>query len=84
MSHGNYEYQSDFAKKYVAQGRAEGEAKGKAEGKAEGILRVLEARQLAVTEAQRERILACADLAVLDSWLVRAVTAASTDDVLAN
>ena len=28
-----YEYQSDFAKKYVAQGRAEGLAKGLTEGR---------------------------------------------------
>jgi len=26
MASGNYEYQSDFARRYVAQGRAEGEA----------------------------------------------------------
>jgi hypothetical protein len=31
-----YEYQSDFARQYVAQGRAEGVAEGKAEGRAEG------------------------------------------------
>jgi hypothetical protein len=31
-----YEYQSDFAKKYVAQGRAEGRNEGRAEGRNEG------------------------------------------------
>ena len=31
-----YEYQSDFARRYFAQGRAEGKAEGKAEGTAEG------------------------------------------------
>ena len=36
MKKGEYEYQSDFARKYVAQGLAEGEAKGEAKGKAEG------------------------------------------------
>jgi hypothetical protein len=36
MASGRYEYQSDFAKKYLAEGRAEGWAEGKAEGKAEG------------------------------------------------
>ena len=44
MESGRYEYQSDFAKKYIALGRSEGKAegdvegrsKGKAEGKAEG------------------------------------------------
>jgi len=33
-----YEYQSDFAKKYVAQGRAEGFAEGFAQGFAEGLV----------------------------------------------
>jgi tetratricopeptide (TPR) repeat protein len=36
MASGNYEYQSDFARRYVAQGKAEGIAEGKAEGIAEG------------------------------------------------
>jgi flagellar biosynthesis/type III secretory pathway protein FliH len=31
-----YEYQSDFAKKYVAQGRVEGRAEGRTEGRVEG------------------------------------------------
>jgi hypothetical protein len=76
MSTGNYEYQSDFAKKYVAQGEAKGEAKA--------LLRVLAARKLSITDEQQQRILACTDLGVLDRWLERAVTAPSTDDVLAD
>jgi hypothetical protein len=36
MANGTYQYQSDFAKRYVAQGRAEGEAQGRAEGEAQG------------------------------------------------
>jgi hypothetical protein len=36
-----FEYQSDFARKYVAQGRAEGKAEGKAEGRAEGRAEIL-------------------------------------------
>jgi predicted transposase YdaD len=31
-----YEYQSDFARQYIAQGRAEGAAEGRSEGRAEG------------------------------------------------
>src|SRR5262249_61315993 len=34
-----YEYQSDFAKKYVAQGLAEGLTKGRTEGLTEGLTR---------------------------------------------
>jgi hypothetical protein len=36
MSQVKYEYQSDFAKKYVAQGEAQGRAEGEAHGRAEG------------------------------------------------
>lgn len=73
----NYEYQSEYAKRYVQQGREE----GKAEGKAEDILRVLEARGFTVPEAFVSRVLACRDLATLDTWLVRAATAQSMDAV---
>jgi hypothetical protein len=76
-----YEYQSDFAKKYVAQGRAEGEAKGEAEGEANALLHVLAARRLTVSDAQRARILACTDLDTLTRWIERAVTAETTDAV---
>jgi hypothetical protein len=78
MASGNYEYQSDFARRYVAQGKAE----GRAEGRAYAILAVLAARGLDVPEDARARITACTDLAQLDAWLARAVTAASATDVV--
>ena len=68
-----YEYQSDFAKKYVAEGRAE----GRAEGTAQALLTVLEARGIAVPDAARERILAQADPERLKRWLKRAAVATS-------
>jgi predicted transposase YdaD len=37
MDPAKYEYQSEFAKRYVAQGKAEGRAEGQAEGRA-GLL----------------------------------------------
>ena len=63
--------------------REEGEAKGKAEGRAEALLEVLAARGLVVTDSQRERILHCTDAALLQQWLRRAVSAASSEEVLA-
>ncbi len=90
-----YEYQSEFARKYVAQGRAEGEAKGKAEGKAEGeakgkaegkadaLLAVLAARALPLSEEQRQRILACRDLVQLDRWIARAVSVTTAAELFA-
>jgi hypothetical protein len=89
MEKGTYEFQSDFARKYLAKGeakgRAEGEAKGRAEGEAKGraeaVLRVLEARGVNVADEGRERILSCTDLALLDRWLSRAAVAESAHDV---
>ena len=63
-------------------GRAEGKVEGKAEGKQEALLAFLEARGLAVTARQRARILACSDLDVLGGWITKAVSAASTRELL--
>lgn len=72
-----YEYQSDFAKKYVAQGRAEGLAKGRAEEAARNLLTVLRVRGLAVPDADRERIVSEMDPERLERWLEKAAVAAS-------
>ncbi len=69
-----YEYQSDFAKKYVAQGRAEGAASA--------LLTVLQARGLAVPDSFRERILSQKDPERLKLWLKRAAVATSVAAVL--
>jgi len=105
MASGTYEYQSDFARKYIAKGRVEGEAKGKVEGRAEGkvegraegkvegraegeakgeaksVLMFLEARRLVVTDEQKQRILSCTDLEVLDRWIRKAAVATSVDEL---
>ena len=75
MDEGKYVYKSDFAKKHQDIGRVE----GRAEGRAQAILRFLEARSVAVSAPQRERILACMDLALLDEWTRRAATATSVE-----
>ncbi|MGY1583532.1 hypothetical protein [Streptomyces sp. MN13] len=59
----------------------EGEAAGKAVGRAEAVVAVLEARGLAVSEALRDRLFACADLASLDTWLARALTVEQAKDL---
>ena len=69
-----YEYQSDFAKKYVAQGRTEEAARN--------LLTVLVVRGIAVPDAARERILAQKDPERLERWLEKAVVAASVGDVI--
>ena len=69
-----YEYQSDFAKMYVAEGRVEGEARA--------LLTVLRSRGLAVSEATRARILAQTDPEQLERWLEKAGIATSLAEVL--
>ena len=69
-----YEYQSDFAKKYVAEGRTEEAARN--------LLTVLRVRGIAVADVARERILAEKDPERLERWLEKAAVAASVADVL--
>ena len=64
-----------------ARGKAAGRAEGRAGGIAESILKVLEARGVAVSPAQREEIVRCSDLDRLDRWLLRAALASSTDEL---
>jgi hypothetical protein len=71
MASGRYEFQSDFARRHQATGRAE--------GKATALLAVLEARGLAVSADARARILACTDQAQLDLWVRKAVTVPSVE-----
>jgi hypothetical protein len=70
-----YEYQSDFVRNFVFQGRAEGEALA--------LFVVLEARGIEVPEDARSRIKACTDVDQLNIWLRRAVAATSIDDLFA-
>lgn len=73
-----YEYQSDFAKKYVALGRDQ----GRAEEAARALLSVLRVRGVAVSDAARETILAQQDTARLERWIEKAAVATSLADVI--
>jgi hypothetical protein len=67
----------------LAEGEAAGLLKGKVEGKISSSFAILAARGLVVDAEARARIEGCTDLATLDRWLVRAVTAASAAEVVA-
>lgn len=67
------EWKSEFFRRHVRQ--------GKAEGKAEDILRVLLARGIDVPEDAHVRIVECTDLNQLNTWVDRAATADSIDDL---
>jgi len=62
----------------LANERAEGELTALAQS----VLTVLDARGLAVTDAQRAQALSCRDAATLVQWQRRAVTAANAADAL--
>ena len=68
-----YEYQSSFAKKYVAEGEARGEAKA--------VIAVLDARGIAVSDEARARIEGCSDPSQLEKWVRLAVTARAVDEL---
>jgi hypothetical protein len=78
MSDG-YVYQSEFALKHQALGRSEGEAKGKADA----VLAFLSARGIGVTDAAKERIQACDNLALLDRWIRAAATVRHAEELFA-
>jgi len=58
------------------------EAKSRAQFTAEAILTVLEARRVAVSEAQRQEILGCRDLDQLNRWLRRASLATQAGEIM--
>ncbi|WP_069171158.1 hypothetical protein [Streptomyces griseus] len=74
-------FRSETSQRLRAEGLAKGMAEGKAKGLAEAVVKVLERRGVAVTDAVRDRVHACTDAETLDRWLMRALTAATAEDV---
>ncbi|MFI6178486.1 hypothetical protein ACIA8R_23335 [Nonomuraea sp. NPDC051191] len=72
-----YRYRSEYAEML----RAEGEAVGLARGTAKALLSLLERRGVVVPDDVRERVVSCTDLAVIETWIGRAVHATSLSDV---
>jgi predicted transposase YdaD len=85
MATQKYEFQSDFARRYIALGREEGEASGRAEGEARGraalVIRLLTAR-FGRIEPQVDDRLRRASIAELDAIGERLLTARSLQDAL--
>nr|PPQ56943.1 hypothetical protein C5F59_09845 [Streptomyces sp. QL37] len=61
--------------------REEGREQGRAEGRVENILIILGARGIDVTDATRERITTCRDSELSHRWLMRALVAATADEI---
>ncbi|WP_437996576.1 hypothetical protein WMF26_36995 [Sorangium sp. So ce185] len=83
MMKGGYEFQSEFARSYVAKGREEGMREGTLKTKAQAVLVVLEARGLEVPADVRERVIVSTDVAELDRWLRRAAVVSDAKELFA-
>ncbi|WP_437937113.1 hypothetical protein [Sorangium sp. So ce341] len=83
MMKSGYQYQSEFARSYVAKGREEGVREGTLKAKAHDVLAILEARGLEVPADVRERVLASTDIPELDRWIRRAAVVGDARELLA-
>ncbi|WP_437492043.1 hypothetical protein WME75_16925 [Sorangium sp. So ce1014] len=83
MMKSGYEFQSEFARSYVAKGVEKGRQQGILEAKAHDVLAFLEARGLEVPVDVRERVLASTDIAELDRWIRRAAVVSDARALLA-
>ncbi|GAA3492809.1 hypothetical protein GCM10018987_68920 [Streptomyces cremeus] len=70
-------FRSETAQKLRAEGRTE----GRTEGRAKDVLLLLSRRDIEVTDALRERVMACTDFDVLEGLFVRAITATSAEEL---
>ena len=75
MNPGTYQYPSDFARKYIA--------RGKAEGMAQTLFKLLHVKGLAVPTELAARVESCQDLAQLDRWAERVLSATTFGEVFA-
>ncbi|MEV1200295.1 hypothetical protein [Microbispora rosea] len=70
-----------LGEKYFSHWVDKGREEGRAEGEIDSILTVLDARGLEISDEARERIRRCEDLSQLSTWVRRAATVASADDL---
>jgi hypothetical protein len=71
------EWKDDFIESFVQQGLEQGVV----QARREDVLKVLGSRGIMLTDQQRAEVATCSDLATLDLWFDRSLTAASADDV---
>ena len=75
-----YEFQSEFAKRFLAEGREEGRAAGRFEGRAEIVIKQLTLRFGPLSDDLTARVKA-ANTDELDQLAERVLTAASLDEI---
>ena len=75
MNPATYQFQSDFARKYIAMGNAE--------GKAQMLLKLLRIKGFTVSPELAARVESCQDLEQLDLWAERVLAATTLEDIFA-
>jgi hypothetical protein len=75
------EWKDDFVEGFVNQGRAEGREEGAISAKIGALMKVLGSRQLRPTKKQLGQVAQCTDLAKLDRWFERSLTAETAAEV---
>ena len=81
MSTTKFKYHSAWADGLREEGREEGRREGERHWVRKAVLNILTARSIETTAEQRTRIETCEDLDQLETWLIAAATAASSDEV---
>jgi hypothetical protein len=71
------EWKSDFIEGFVQQGLQQGAV----QAKSEDVLKIIDARAIDATAEQREQVSSCTDIAQLDKWFDRALTAGTAADI---
>jgi hypothetical protein len=74
-------FRSQTSQRIRAAGREEGREEGQVHGIALSVLRVLDRRDIRLTEEARQRVLSCDDQELLGEWLDRALTASDEADL---
>lgn len=82
MKTSNFPYVSELARENYAKGLEQGLERG-LERDARRVERVLDQRGIAMTDADRERIVSCRDEATIDNWLDHMVTVATAEELFA-
>jgi hypothetical protein len=70
-----------FKKEGRQEGLPEGLREGLVKAKAADVLKIIDARGIEVTKEQRKEVADCTDLARLDRWFERALTAKTATDI---
>jgi hypothetical protein len=65
----------------MQQGMQQGMRQGAVQAKAEDVIKIIDARAIDVTAEQRDQVSSCSDIAQLDEWFDRALTAQTAADI---